>query len=180
MATTVRVWDPLVRVLHWSLVAAVTVSWLGSFAIPGAHLPAGYLALAIVGLRVLWGGLGSEYARFGQFVRGPRATWAYLAALRQGREPRYIGHNPLGAWMIVALLASVAGLALTGWLYTTDRFWGDATVELVHRALAWWLLLLVILHVGGVLFTGRRQREPLVRAMLSGRKRRPADDRADA
>jgi cytochrome b/biopolymer transport protein ExbD len=180
MAATVRVWDPLVRLSHWGLVAAVAVSWLGTSALAGAHQPAGNLALAIVGLRVLWGALGSEYARFSQFVRGPRTTWAYLVALRQRREPRHIGHNPLGAWMILALVARVAGLALTGWLYTTDRFWGDASVELVHRVLAWWLLLLVALHVAGVLFTGRHQRESLVRAMFSGLKRRPADDRADA
>jgi cytochrome b len=83
-----------------------------------------------------------------------------MAALRQGREPRYIGHNPLGAWMIVALLASVAGLALPGWPYTVVA----ATGHSARRR---------------VLFTGRRQRESLVRAMLSGRKRRPSDDRAE-
>jgi cytochrome b len=132
----VRVWDPLVRLLHWGLVIALTLCWLGTFAIPGVHQPAGYVALAIVLLRLLWGGIGSRYARFAQFVRGPRATWSYLRAMLQRREPRHLGHNPLGACMVLALLANVAGLALTGWLYTTDRFWGDATVERVHLALA--------------------------------------------
>ncbi len=73
--------------------------------------------------------------------------------------------------MIAALLACVAGLALTGWLYTTDAWWGDAIVERVHRALAWALLGLVVAHVAGVIFTSLRQRENLVRAMLDGRKR---------
>jgi cytochrome b len=166
----VRVWDPLVRVLHWSLVLAVTLSWLGTFAIAGVHQGAGYVALAIVLLRLLWGAIGSHCARFTQFVRGPRATWAYLMAVLQRRERRHLGHNPLGACMVLALLANVAGLALSGWLYTTDRFWGDATVEAWHVALAWTLLALVLLHLAGVLFTCLRQRENLVAAMFSGDK----------
>src|SRR5262249_52739458 len=128
-------------------------------------------ALGAVLVRLAWGLAGpSRLARFGQFLRGPRATWAYARALFEGREPRYIGHNPLGAWMIVALLACVAGLALTGWLYTTDRFWGDETVETVHVALAWLLLVLAGLHVTGVVVTSLRHRENLVRAMLDGSK----------
>ena len=168
----VRVWDRLVRLLHWGLVLSLSLSWLGTFAIAGVHQPLGYLALAIALLRLLWGGIGSRYARFAQFVRGPRATWAYLFAVLQRREQRHLGHNPLGACMVLALLANVAGLALTGWLYTTDRFWGDATVETWHVALAWTLLGLVLLHVAGVLFTSLRQRENLVAAMFSGNKAR--------
>jgi cytochrome b len=72
--------------------------------------------------------------------------------------------------MILALMACVIALGVTGWLYTTDRFWGDETVETVHRAFAWTLYALVPLHVAGVVFTGVRQRENLVRAMLTGRK----------
>jgi len=83
-------------------------------------------------------------------------------------------HNPLGAVMIVALLASVAAIALTGWLATTDSFWGDATIDLIHSTLGWGMLGLVALHMSGVFFTGRRQGESLVRAMLTGRKRAPA------
>jgi cytochrome b len=166
----VHVWDALVRALHWCLVLAVTLSWLGTFALAGVHQGAGYAALAIVMLRVLWGSVGSRYARFAQFVRGPRATWAYLKAVLQRREPRYLGHNPLGACMVLALLTSVAGLALTGWLYTTDSFWGDAAVELTHLTLAWGLLALVVLHVAGVLFTSRRQRDNLIAAMFNGCK----------
>ena len=170
---TVAVWDRLVRWLHWSLLLSLLVSWLGTIVIPGVHQPAGYLALALVAVRLGWGFAGSRYARFGQFVRGPRATWAYARAVLRRREPRHIGHNPLGAYMIVALLASVCALALTGWLYTTDRFWGDEQIEALHLALAWTLLALAVLHVAGVFYTGRRQRESLLRAMFSGRKRGP-------
>ena len=168
---TVRVWDPLVRVLHWSLALSLLVSWLGTFAIPGTHQPAGYVALGIVMLRLLWGCIGAPYARFARFVRGPRATWAYLRDVLRRREPRHIGHNPLGACMILALLACVAGSGLSGWLYTTDAFWGDASVEALHLGLAWTLLALAGLHVAGVVYTGWRQRESLLLAMFSGRKR---------
>jgi cytochrome b len=169
---TQRVWDPLVRLLHWTLVLSLPVSWLGTFAVSGTHQPAGWLALAVVFCRVGWGFACSRYARFAQFVRGPSATWAYAKAVLRRHEPRHVGHNPLGACMVLALMANVAGLALTGWLYTTDRFWGDATLEAWHLTLAWLLLALVLLHVAGVLFTSLRQRENLVAAMFSGRKRR--------
>ena len=170
-AASVAVWDRLVRLLHWSLLLSLIVCWLGIFVLPGVHRPAGYLALALVAVRLLWGFAGSRYARFSQFVRGPRATWAYARAVLRRCEPRHIGHNPLGAWMILALLGCVCALALTGWLYTTDRFWGDEQVEALHLALAWALLALALLHVAGVFYTGRRQHESLLRAMLSGRKR---------
>jgi len=173
---TVRVWDRTVRVLHWALVGAVALAALTLVVWVGAHQGAGYAALAIVALRVLWGGVGSRYARLRQFVRAPRATLRYALAVARGREPRYLGHNPLGGWMIVALMCCISGLALTGWLYTTDAFWGDELVERVHRALAWTLLGLVVLHVGGVLITSLRQHENLVRAMLDGRKRAPSED----
>ena len=174
----VRVWDRLVRLLHWGLVLSLSLSWLGTFAIAGVHQPLGYLALAIALLRLLWGGIGSRYARFAQFVRGPRATWAYLFAVLQRREQRHLGHNPLGACMVLALLANVAGLALTGWLYTTDRFWGEAWLESLHRWLTYSLLGLVALHIAGVVFTSWRQRENLVAAMLDGRKRAAMASRA--
>jgi cytochrome b len=171
------VWDRLVRALHLTLIAAVAVSAL-SLAWPiGLHRAAGWVAAAAVLLRVGWGVVGPRRARFTSFVLGPAATFGYAGAVLRGRAPRHLGHNPLGGWMVVALLADVAGLALTGWLYTTDRWWGDATVEAVHLALAWALLALVALHVTGALATGRAHRENLVRAMVTGKKpaARPGD-----
>lgn len=169
----VHVWDRLVRTLHWGLALALLLCWLGTFALPGVHQPAGWLALALVGQRLAWGFVGGRRARFRHFVRGPRATAAYALALWHGRARRHLGHNPLGAWMVLALLGCVMALALSGWLYTTDRFWGDEQVEAWHLALAWVLGGLVLLHLAGVLFTSWRQRECLPRAMLTGRKRRP-------
>ena len=171
------VWDRLVRALHWTLVASVTLAWLSTIALLSAigfsHEAAGYVALAAVLLRIFWGFGPSPHARFAQFVRGPRATLSYTRAVAARREPRYLGHNPLGAWMVLALMACVIGLALTGWLYTTDRFFGDETVDAVHQILAWTLLALIGLHVFGVIFTSLRHRENLVRAMFDGKKAAP-------
>ena len=174
-ASTIRVWDRAVRVLHWALVGAVALAALSTIVWFDAHQPAGYVALAVGARRLLGGGVGSRHARLRTFVRGPRATLRYTLALAHHREPRYLGHNPLGGWMVLALMACIAGLALTGWLYTTDAFWGDETVERLHRALAWALLGLVVAHIAGVPFTSIRQRENLIKAMVDGRKRAPSD-----
>lgn len=166
-----KVWDATVRLLHWSLVACVVLGWASGYGLVARHEAIGYAALAIVGLRIVWGFAGGPYARFSQFVRGPRATWRYAVALHAGHAPRHLGHNPLGAWMIVALLGCVAGLGLTGFLFTTDMFWGYAWLEALHRALAWLLGGLVALHVSAAVLMGRHHRENLVRAMVSGLKK---------
>lgn len=173
----VRVWDGPVRLLHWSLVASVAVTALtlvDAIGIGAWHKPAGYVALAVVLLRVLWGVIGTRHARFSAFVRGPARTVRYAGDVLGGDEPRHLGHNPLGGWMVVALIAAVASLSFTGWLYTTDAFFGSEAVEDSHRWLAWTLLALVALHVAGVLYTSLRHRENLVRAMVDGMKRAPA------
>ena len=175
MTTTRRIWDPAVRVLHWALAASFALGWATTEWLGDWHQPVGYAALAIVAARIAWGFAGSRYARFSQFVRGPRATLAYARQVLAGREPRHLGHNPLGAVMVLALFACIVGLALTGWLYTTDRFWGDETVERIHVALAWTGLALVLVHVAGVALASFRHRENLVAAMLGGSKREPAE-----
>ena len=170
-----RVWDVLVRLLHWSLVAAVVIAWTSTLGLgfSKAHEPAGYVAVGLVAARVIWGFAGSPYARFSQFVCGYRQLRLYAALLKSGRESRYLGHNPLGGWMVLILLAVVASLGLTGWLYMTDYFWGMAWLDQLHELLAWLLLVLVFLHIAGVVFTSLRHRENLLAALFSGRKRPP-------
>jgi cytochrome b len=163
-----------VRSLHWLLVVSVAAAWLTTLGMPRWHEPAGYAAAAVVAARVAWGFIASRHARFASFVRGPRATLAYATDVLAHREPRFLGHNPLGAWMVLALLACVAALGVTGWLYTAlDRFWGEAWLEQLHAILGWVLLALATLHVLGVGFTSVRHRENLVRAMVDGAKRAP-------
>jgi cytochrome b len=139
----------------------------------------GYGALGVAALRTLAGIAGTapdSPARFARFVRGPSATWAYARAVARGRETRHLGHNPLGAWMIVALLACALLAGATGALYVTDRWWGDEAMITTHALAGWALLALLPLHVGGAVFTSRRHRENLVRAMVDGRKRAPSGD----
>jgi cytochrome b len=173
MAMTVKIWDPLVRVFHWSLVASFAIAWISAEEWNDLHQWAGYAAGALITFRLLWGLVGTRYARFAQFVRSPGTVAAYLKDIFTGRERRYLGHNPAGGMMIVALMLCMAGLCITGWLYTTDAFWGEEWVEETHELLANLLLGLVGLHVAGVLVAGFRHRENLVRAMVTGRKRAP-------
>jgi len=177
LSKEVRVWDPLLRIAHWTLVAAILATWITAElkldAAKRAHEWLGYAALAVIALRLAWGWTGPRYARFRQFVRPPAATLAYARAVIGQNEPRYIGHNPLGGWAVVALLALTAAAGLSGWLSITDRFWGVEWMQELHEALANTLYLLVGLHIAGVVFTSWRHRENLVRAMLTGRKPAP-------
>lgn len=167
----VKIWDPLVRLLHWGLVASIALTWIAGEAWLRTHEIAGYVALGIVAVRLVWGFVGSMHARFGDFVRRPSAVWRYAVDVLQAREARHLGHNPLGGWMVLALLASVGVTGFSGWLYTTDRFWGLAWVDLLHRTSAWAMVGLIVLHLVGVIFTSLRHCENLVASMLSGRKR---------
>ena len=175
-AASVAVWSVAQRLLHWTLAAAVATAWAASERSAALHEAAGWVALAAAALRLLWGVGGGGPARFSRFVRGPRATWRYLRDVLRRREPRHLDHNPLGAWMVVALLAAVVAVGATGWLFTTDRWWGDARVAALHEGLAWTLAGLAALHVAGVAFTSLRHRENLPWAMLTGIKRAPSGD----
>jgi cytochrome b len=171
------VWDPLVRVMHWSLVATVLLSWMTKEGGGKWHEWLGYAASALVSLRITWGVVGSRYARFTQFVRAPRVTLHYGARVLRGTAPRHIGHNPLGGWMAVALLIAVGLTGLTGWLYTTPQYWGVEWMEDTHDAMAIAVLILAAMHVAGVFTTSLTHRENLVAAIIHGRKRAAhADD----
>lgn len=171
MTDKVRVWDGFVRLFHWSLVALILATWLTADGPKAIHEGAGYGIAGLVAARVVWGLTGPRHARFRDFVRGPRAVAAHLRDLLARRERRYLGHNPAGGAMIVALLLAVGGTALTGWLQTTDAFWGSALMEEIHEVLAILILVLAGLHVGGVLVESLRHRENLVLSMLTGTKR---------
>lgn len=174
----IPVWDVPVRVLHWTLVLTVAAAWLTRHSPGRWHEWLGYATLAIVALRTLWGFIGADHSRFASFVRPASATIAYALAVFSGREARFIGHNPLGGWMVFILLSMVTLVGFTGWLYTTDRFWGIAWVEELHSTLSDLLFLFVALHILGVVFTSVRHRENLPASMLHGRKREDDTDNA--
>jgi cytochrome b len=173
MHPTVSVWDPLVRIFHWSLVASFAVAWLTGDEWMSVHEWAGYGAGALVIFRILYGTAGSHYARFSQFVRRPATIFWYAGDVIFNREQRYIGHNPLGAVMVLALLGAIAMTSSSGWLMTTDAYWGVEWVEELHEVFANAMLALVALHVGGVVLSSVRHRENLIRSMVTGRKQGP-------
>lgn len=178
---TVRVWDRFVRSFHWLLVASFAVAWAFTGSIGIVHKAAGYTALALVAARVLWGFIGTRHARFADFVPSPAHLRRYLSALSRGEEPRYAGHNPLGALMIVFLLLAVATIGVSGWMLTLDAFWGDERVEAVHTIVVDATLLAVCLHVVAGIAASLRHGENLVLSMITGRKplatsSRPGDD----
>lgn len=167
-----RVWDPVVRLFHWSLVLSFAAAWLTSHASERIHHWAGYLAAALVALRLVWGAIGTPYARFSQFVRAPATVARYLLAMLGGREARHIGHNPAGGAMVLALMAAMAVTAVTGWMMTTDTYFGVSWVERAHDLASYGLLVLASIHVAGVMLASLRHRENLIAAMITGRKRK--------
>ena len=174
----VPVWSPGLRLLHWTLAVSMVASFATHEGGGRIHEWTGYVALAAAMLRVLLGFIAGGYWRFTQFVRTVPATLDYARAVWQKRERHYLGHNPLGGWMVLVLLADALATGLSGWLFTTDRFWGVEWLETLHGALGQALLPLLLLHVAGVIFTSFRQRENLVAAMLDGRKCAESDDEA--
>ena len=202
----IRVWDPLVRLFHWGLVAAFSVAYLSAEELDTVHEVAGYVVAGLVAFRLVWGFAGGGYARFSQFLRSPSAIARHLGAMLTGRERRYLGHNPAGAAMIVAMLISLSGTAFTGWLMEDETRMamlpdlarivaparadadgddrpeygagenGESALEEWHEALANITLVLIALHVGGVILGSVRHHENLVRAMVTGDKRSPGRD----
>lgn len=170
-ARTVRVWDPLVRVLHWGLVAAFIAAWATGDEWERAHEIVGYAVAGIVTVRLVWGIIGTRHARFGDFVRGPATVVGYLRAMASGRSPRYLGHNPAGGAMIVAMLALLALISVSGIMLTTAAFWEVEWVEELHEGAVNAMLALIVLHVAGVVVASLTHGESLVRAMITGRKR---------
>jgi cytochrome b len=111
---TVRVWDLPVRVFHWSLVMLFTLAYFSGDEENQLHIYAGYAVVVLVLLRILWGFIGTRYARFGDFIYGPGSVVEYLKRLKSSAPQRYLGHTPPGGWMILALLASLLITSVTG------------------------------------------------------------------
>lgn len=171
---TISVWDPLIRLFHWSLVLAFFISWISGDEWDDLHEKSGYFIAGLVSFRLLWGMVGTKYAKFTQFVRRPDVVIQHAKDVISLKGPRYIGHNPAGGIMIVLLLIMLAVTTLAGWLMTTDMFWGSEVMEEVHEFGANSLLFLVFIHVVGVVWESLLHGENLVRSMVNGRKRKPS------
>ena len=172
----VPVWDIVVRLCHWLLAACVFINLFG-LTEEGEqwHRYVGYTAAAVVAVRLVWGFVGSRYARFGDFFPTPSRIKQHVQAMLRPTEQAevHLGHNPLGAVMMFALWAVVIGLGVTGYLMGTDAFWGEEWLEEIHEVLANSLWILVPLHVLAAVVMSVKTKVNLPRAMVTGKKRLP-------
>lgn len=179
----IKVWDPLVRIMHWSLVIAFATAYISEGEPMQLHSAFGYLILGIVALRIIWGFSGSRYARFSEFVRSPRTAFIFLLSELKGDAKHPPGHNPAGGWMVLALLASLLATGVLGVLLLGAEGGGPLSgmvtslhayedgLEEAHEIFANLTLLLVVVHVSAVLLVQFLSRQPLIGAMWHGFKR---------
>lgn len=181
----IRVWDLPLRIFHWLLAFSVIAGWLlGQFgpAQMKLHFWLGYMVVGLLVFRVIWGFVGPKDARFISFVRGPRSLVAYMRHLFD-REPSYWdGHNPLGALSVIAMIAILGFQAWTGLVSDPEDYINvgplasSVSREISRSAVGWHgaganlVLLLVVLHIGVILFYRIWKREDLVRPMVTGWK----------
>jgi len=171
---TVKVWDWPVRVFHWTLAATVLGAYLTgeNDNLEHLHQTLGWVAAGLMGFRVVWGLVGTRYARFTEFVRSPAQVWAYIKSLRSGQPQHFVGHNPVGAVAVILLMGLTALSVYSGWLALAE----DAAewLEEAHEIAANTLVPVVLVHVIGVLWSSRTHGENLLKAMLTGRKTAPS------
>lgn len=168
--TKILVWDAPVRVFHWLLVLSFVGAYLSAESERWrlVHVSLGYTMGGLVAIRILWGLMGTRYARFSSFVRGPAAVVRYVRAIFNGQPEHHVGHNPAGAVAIVLLLLSSIAVVATGWAIYNDV--GGNILEELHEGAGNFMLALVVVHVAGVVLASRMHKENLVRSMLTGHK----------
>jgi cytochrome b len=180
----VKLWDLPVRLVHWAIVVLLPLQWwtdeIGNIAL---HKQLGYITLALVVFRLLWGLVGSSTARFGHFVRGPGGVGSYLRALRSNSAEPVVGHNPLGGWSVIALLGLLAvQVALGLFAQDIDGIESGPLSYLVsydqadlarewHEVVFNLMLAVVALHVIAIVWYLAVRRDNLLAPMITGRKR---------
>ena len=164
------VWDMPVRVFHWSLALSFAGAWLTAESEYWKlwHVSFGYSMAVLIAFRLVWGVVGTRYARFAQFVRGPGAVKQYFLSYLRGTPQHHVGHNPAGAMAILALMGTVVITVITG--YASYAEIGGEWLSDIHDAMASLLMGIVVLHIAAVILTSVVHKENLVRAMLTGRK----------
>ena len=193
----IKVWDIFVRVFHWTLVVSFFIAYITEDEVMWLHEFAGYTILALVAARVIWGIIGTRYARFTSFVFKPSTIKQYFKDSLRFKSKRYLGHNPLGSAMVIILLLMLVLTNLSGIKADGDDIFAGASdfnIEIVktafanddykgksadhelweeiHEFFAHATLLLIFLHVAGVIFSSIAHGENLVRSMVTGLKRK--------
>lgn len=174
-ARNIMVWDPLVRLIHWSLAIAILLNGAIVDEESSLHEWIGYFAVGLIGVRLIWGLIGSSHARFSAFPPNPVVAIRHLVALSRGDKTVHLSHNPIGALMAYNIWLTVLLLGITGYMMGTISFFGVDWVEEAHEMAFNWLVFSIILHIGGVMFDTWRTGVPIVSAMINGRKRIPED-----
>jgi len=182
-ASQVYVWDPFVRVFHWTVVAGFTIAYLTEDDLLTVHVWAGYVVGVLVAARIIWGFVGTPHARFTDFIYAPATAFSYVRDLLRFRGARYLGHSPGGGTMVIVLLVFLAATVITGLVvYGGDQQAGPLagmftknvgeSFEEVHEVIANITLALIFFHVSAVVLASFVHHENLVRAMVTGYKRK--------
>ncbi len=181
-SNTIKVWDILIRVFHWSLVFLFFSAYITEDDWMGVHSYAGYSIGLLILFRLVWGFIGTRHARFSDFVKSPAQVKVYLKQMVGGNSKRYIGHNPAGGAMVIVLLTSLAFTVFSGTaLYATEGLgplsgtffstWSEDFLEEIHEFFANFTLFMVFAHVAGVLLSSLLHKENLIHSMITGLKR---------
>jgi len=184
-SSNIKVWDIFIRIFHWGLVCAFAIAYFTEDDFEDIHVIAGYVVLGLITFRFLWGFIGSQYARFNSFIVKPSTALSYIKDIKNHSAKRYIGHNPAGAMMVLALIFSLLMTTVFGlMLYGAEEFSGPLanlmsgvskpsadTLEEVHEFFANFTLFLIILHILGVISASYQHKENLVVSMFNGKKR---------
>ena len=186
----VKVWDIFIRTFHWVLAIAFVIAYITEDDWMMLHSYAGYLMLALIGLRIIYGFLGTRYARFSDFIYSPQTAISYLKDVFLFRPKRYLGHNPAGGLMIVVLLLSLIATGVSGMMALAVEenegplvefmflfpYWIANFSEDVHELFANVSLLLIAVHITGVIVESIVHGENLVLSMINGRKHQEVRD----
>lgn len=186
---TVKVWDPFVRIFHWTLVLSFFIAYITEEDFLTIHSFAGYTVLALLLVRIIWGVVGTRHARFSDFTYSPKTIKTFIKDTLSLKAKRYLGHNPAGGAMIILMIISLLVTTLTGlaiygieeqagplanWYTQKDSIWEDIFEE-THEFFADFTLLLVFIHVAGVIVESFIHKENLVKSMFDGKKRSNTD-----
>jgi len=180
--SNIKVWDPLIRIFHWSLVFFFLLAFITEDDWMEIHVQAGYAVMFLIGFRLVWGIVGTRNARFMSFVKSPSVVKSHLLKMLSLKPAHYLGHNPVAAVMVILLLVSIVLLSFSGIVtiategqgplaHTFFAAWRGEWMEEIHEFFANFTLLLIFAHVAGVVFSSILERENLVKAMVTGEKK---------
>lgn len=172
-APTEKLWDPLIRVFHWSIAAIFVANYFFNEAGDDWHQWLGYGAVTWLLVRFVWGVFGKGAARWSDFFPTPARLKAHASALIKGAPYHRLGHSPLGALVMILMMLCILSLGISGFMMEEiDYFWGEEWVENLHGWIADTLMALVLLHIFAALFESYRLKENLPLSMITGKRRK--------